>query len=227
MLERFTEQARAVLTRAEESAAKRTRPRGGRSPVMTVDLLYALCQADASSITARMLQAANISQARLDELRTGLPTEHAQENAEYSDISKQVLELSLREALSLGHNYIGTEHLLLALTRVVNSSSGTVLAQWGIDFDAMRSEIVRLAHAERAPVKEEKVKSAEEALAEAPSRNALAEKARRKIDEIRDPVVGGPHELRAGEDRAHAGAGRAHTHTPLRIHRRDRARDAR
>jgi ATP-dependent Clp protease ATP-binding subunit ClpC len=57
--------------------------------------------------------------------------------------SKKVLELSLREALQLGHNYIGTEHLLLGLVRENESGAAQVLVGRGADLDRVRQEVVR------------------------------------------------------------------------------------
>ena len=57
--------------------------------------------------------------------------------------NKKVLELSLREALQLGHNYIGTEHLLLGLVREAESGAARLLAARGADLNAVRQEVAR------------------------------------------------------------------------------------
>ncbi len=58
--------------------------------------------------------------------------------------AKKVLELSLREALQLGHNYIGTEHLLLGLIREGDGVAAQVLAKHGVDLERTRQEILHL-----------------------------------------------------------------------------------
>jgi ATP-dependent Clp protease ATP-binding subunit ClpC len=58
--------------------------------------------------------------------------------------AKKALELSLREATQLGHQYIGTEHLLLGLIREGDSVAGRVLTELGADLDGARQQVVRL-----------------------------------------------------------------------------------
>jgi ATP-dependent Clp protease ATP-binding subunit ClpC len=58
--------------------------------------------------------------------------------------AKKALELALREALALGHNYIGTEHIILALTRVDEGVAGQILAEQGVAYDDLRATTVRL-----------------------------------------------------------------------------------
>jgi ATP-dependent Clp protease ATP-binding subunit ClpA len=185
MFERFTERAREVIVVARETAEKRGRPRGGKSPVQTVDLLYALVHERLTdSLAHKILLTGNVTQTRMDGIRFGLPTEHdSDSNSHFSEEAQRTLELSLREALSLGNNYIGTEHILLALTRFGSTSAGRVLTEFSIDPDALRETIMREL---RPPVKkkaEPEVKSAEEALTETPNRTALATRVRGLLDE--------------------------------------------
>lgn len=58
--------------------------------------------------------------------------------------SRVVLDLSLREALSLGHNYIGTEHILLALVREEEGVAGRLLESLGLDRQKVRDEVLRV-----------------------------------------------------------------------------------
>lgn len=61
----------------------------------------------------------------------------------FTERAKKVCELSLREALSLGHNYVGTEHLLLGLIREGEGLAAKVLVTLGLDADTVRNEIIR------------------------------------------------------------------------------------
>lgn len=58
--------------------------------------------------------------------------------------AKKALELSLREAVHLGHQYVGTEHLLLGLIREADGNAGRVLSELGADLDGTRAEVVRI-----------------------------------------------------------------------------------
>lgn len=60
----------------------------------------------------------------------------------YTEKAKKVLELSLREALQLGHNYIGTEHLLMALTRDDETVAAQVLKRLGVELTAVRKAVI-------------------------------------------------------------------------------------
>ena len=64
--------------------------------------------------------------------------------------AKKVLELSLREALQLGHHYIGTEHILLGLIREGDGVAAQVLVGLGADLNRTRQQVIRLLHGTRA-----------------------------------------------------------------------------
>lgn len=68
-----------------------------------------------------------------------------------TEAAHKVLELSLREALSLGHNYIGTEHLLLALVRENKGLGARVLRDLGLDGEVIRHEVIRQLYGQRKP----------------------------------------------------------------------------
>jgi ATP-dependent Clp protease ATP-binding subunit ClpA len=63
--------------------------------------------------------------------------------------AKKVLELSLREALQLGHDYVGTEHILLGILREGKAVAAQVLAGFGVDYARAREQVVRLLNGER------------------------------------------------------------------------------
>jgi hypothetical protein len=66
--------------------------------------------------------------------------------------AKKVLELSLREALQLGHNYIGTEHILLGLLREGEGVAAAVLTEMGVEFSAARAKVLELLEGYSAPL---------------------------------------------------------------------------
>ena len=141
MFERFTDRARNAVRVAQEEAR-----RLGHASVGTEHLLLGLL-AEPDGIGARALAALGLS---LDGLgaeveRTvgrgeGAPAGHIP----FQPRSKKVLELSLREALQLGHNYIGTEHIVLGLVREGQGVAAQVLVGQGADLPAVRQEVVRL-----------------------------------------------------------------------------------
>ena|GEM_PF-1161680 len=141
MFERFTDKARQAVVLAQEEAR-----RLGHPEVRTDHLLLGLLAVDGESAATRALTGLGIP---LDDLRRqveerigrgeGAPSGHLP----FAPQNKKVLELSLREALQLGHNYIGTEHLLLGLVREADSGAAQELAGRGADLDAVRQEIAR------------------------------------------------------------------------------------
>jgi hypothetical protein len=141
MFERFTDRARKVTVDAQAEAR-----RLGHGHIGTEHLLLGLL-GEPESVGTRALVALGLS---LDGLRAeveraagrgeGSPTGHIA----FTPRAKKVLELSLREALALGHNYIGTEHILLGLVREDEGIAAQVLAGHGADLDQARQEVVRL-----------------------------------------------------------------------------------
>jgi len=141
MFERFTDKAREAVVLAQEEAR-----RLGHPEVRTEHLLLGLLAGSGESAGTRTLSGLGIP---VDDLRgeveerigrgEGAPSGHLP----FASQNKKVLELSLREALQLGHNYIGTEHILLGLVREAESGAAQVLAGRGADLDAVRREVVR------------------------------------------------------------------------------------
>ena len=141
MFERFTDKARQAVVLAQEEARRLGHPEVG-----TEHLLLGLLAVYGDSAASRTLTGLGIP---LDGLRgeveervgrgEGAPSGHMP----FIPQSKKVLELSLREALQLGHNYIGTEHLLLGLVRENESGAAQVLVGRGADLDRVRQEVVR------------------------------------------------------------------------------------
>ena len=140
MFERFTERARNAVRLAQEEAR-----RLGHASVGPEHLLLGLL-GEPEGIGAKALVALGAFpdglRAEVEEMvgrGEGAPTGHVP----FTPRAKKVLELSLREALQLGHNYIGTEHILLGLIREEQGVAARVLAGRGVELPAVRQEVVR------------------------------------------------------------------------------------
>jgi ATP-dependent Clp protease ATP-binding subunit ClpC len=141
MFERFTERARqvVVLAQAEAKAFK-------HNYIGTEHLLLGLLREE-EGLAARVLESLDIE---LDEVRAqvvrivGEGDEVVAGQIPFTPRAKKILEWSLREALELGHNYIGTEHVLLGLMRENEGVAVEVLNGFAADAEKVRSEILRL-----------------------------------------------------------------------------------
>src|SRR5215218_739864 len=140
MFERFTERARKVVVLAQEEARH-----FNHNYIGTEHLLLGLLRED-EGVAAQALYSLNVA---LDEVReqvesiVGYGEEGTGAQAPFTPRSKKVLELALREALQLGHNYIGTEHILLGLVRESEGVAARVLSNLDVDPDKVRREVVR------------------------------------------------------------------------------------
>jgi ATP-dependent Clp protease ATP-binding subunit ClpC len=112
----------------------------------TEHLLLGLIQ-EGEGVAAKALESMNISleavRNQVEEIigrGSSAPTGHIP----FTPRAKKVLELSLREALQLGHNYIGTEHILLGLIREGEGVAAQVLTKLGADLDRVRNQVVQL-----------------------------------------------------------------------------------
>jgi len=142
MFGRFTDEARRVLALAQEEARTLNHSRIG-----TEHLLLGLVQ-EREGTAAEALESLGIS---LDAVRqqvekiTGLVRDvPAASHNQYTLRAKQALDLSLREALQLGHHHIGTEHILLGLLREGEGPAAQVLAELGADLTQVRQQVLRL-----------------------------------------------------------------------------------
>jgi ATP-dependent Clp protease ATP-binding subunit ClpC len=142
MFERFTDRARRVVVLAQEEARLLNHNYIGTEHV----LLGLLREAD--GVAAQTLEALGISlegvRVRVEEIigTGGGPSESG--HVPFTPRAKKVLEISLREALHLGHNYIGTEHLLLGLVREGEGVAAQVLVQMGAELSAVRRMVVNI-----------------------------------------------------------------------------------
>src|SRR3989449_3953345 len=141
MFERFTEPARRVVILAQEEA-KRLK----HSAVGTEHILLGIIR-EGEGVASKVLESLNISS---DRVRVEIETAIGRgERAPYEEVAvtpraKKVLELALDEARRLGHNYIGTEHLLLGLIREGEGVAARVLEAMGADLERVRAQVVYL-----------------------------------------------------------------------------------
>jgi ATP-dependent Clp protease ATP-binding subunit ClpC len=140
MFERFTDQARRAVVFAREEARRLE-----YNYIGTEHLLLGLCR-ETDGIAAKALRSLDVS---IDDVRTQVERLIGRGRSApigrfpFNPRAKTVLELSMREALQLGHNYIGTEHLLLGLVREAESGAARLLAARGADLNAVRQEVAR------------------------------------------------------------------------------------
>jgi len=141
MFERFTERARQVVVLAQEEARSLK-----HNYIGTEHLLLGLLRED-EGVAARVFEKLDIS---VEEVRAavvrivGSGEEVPQGQIPFTPRAKKVLELALREALSLGHNYIGTEHILLGLIREEEGVATRILIDLDAEPDKVRSEVMHL-----------------------------------------------------------------------------------
>jgi len=154
MFERFTDRARRVIVLAQEEA--RMLDHGW---IGTEHLLLGLLH-EGEGVAAKALESMGIGldamrQAVMDAIGRGEQPQPESGHIPFTPRSKKVLELSLRESRRLGHDYIGTEHILLALIREGDGVGAQVLVRAGVDFDRARRRVIELlsgARAESVPV---------------------------------------------------------------------------
>jgi ATP-dependent Clp protease ATP-binding subunit ClpC len=140
MFERFTEKAIKVIMLAQEEAR-----RLGHNFVGTEQILLGLI-GEGTGIGPKVLKAmgVNLKDARVEvEKIIGRGSGFVAVEIPFTPRAKRVLELSLEEARQLGHNYIGTEHLLLGLIREGEGVAARVLENLGVDLSKVRSQIIQ------------------------------------------------------------------------------------
>jgi len=141
MFERFTERARRVIILAQEEAK-----RLNHSAVGTEHILLGIIR-EGEGVASKVLESLNISPERVRaeiEGAIGRGERAPHEEVAFTPRAKKVLELALDEARRLGHNYIGTEHLLLGLIREGEGVAARVLEAMGADLDRVRAQVVYL-----------------------------------------------------------------------------------
>ncbi len=141
MFERFTHQARQVVVLSQEEA------RGLKhNYIGTEHLLLGLLR-EKDGLAARVLESLEITveRARAQVIRiVGQGDDVTSGQIPFTPRAKKILEFALREALSLGHNYIGTEHLLLGLANENEGVAVRILLDSDVDSEKIREEVIRM-----------------------------------------------------------------------------------
>ncbi len=144
MFQRFTDRSRRVVVLAQEEARML-----GHNSIGTEHLLLGLIH-EGEGVAAKALESLGISletvRQQVEEIighgEQAPPTGHIP----FTERAKKVLELSLREAIQLGHNYIGTEHILLGLIREGEGVAAQILVKLGADLSRVRRQVIQLLH---------------------------------------------------------------------------------
>jgi ATP-dependent Clp protease ATP-binding subunit ClpC len=140
LFERFTERARQVVVLAQDEARALK-----HNYIGTEHILLGLLREE-EGLAARVLESLDIT---VEEVRAqvarivGQGDEVTTGQIPFTPRAKKVLELALREALSLGHNYIGTEHILLGLVRENEGVAARILLDFDADAEMVRNEVIR------------------------------------------------------------------------------------
>ena len=140
MFERFTDRARRVVVLAQEARNL------DHNYIGSEHILLGLIR-EGDGVAARALAAMSISpddtRQRVEAI-IGRGQERMSGHIPFTPRAKKVLELSMRESKQLGHEYIGTEHILLGLIREGDGVAAQVLAVQGVDLNRARGEVIRL-----------------------------------------------------------------------------------
>src|SRR4051812_21051652 len=141
VFERFTDRARRVVVLAQEEARLLN-----HNYIGTEHILLGLIH-EGEGVAAKALESLGISleavRAQVEEI-IGHGGTAPSGHIPFTPRAKKVLELSLREALQLGHNYIGTEHILLGLIREGEGVAAQVLVKLGADLSRVRQQVIQL-----------------------------------------------------------------------------------
>ncbi len=141
LFEQFTERARQVVVLAQEEA-----PALKHNYIGTEHLLLGLLREE-EGLAARVLESLEVTVGRVrrEVMRiVGAGEEVTSGQIPFTPRAKKVLELALREALSLGHNYIGTEHILLGLAREDEGVAVRILLDFDADADKIRNHVIAM-----------------------------------------------------------------------------------
>ena len=188
MFERFTDRARRVVVLAQNEARMLNHNYIGTEHIL-LGLLH-----EGEGVAAKALESLGIS---LDAVRQqveeiiGQGQQAPSGHIPFTPRAKKVLELSLRESLQLGHNYIGTEHILLGLIREGDGVAAQVLVRLGADLNRVRQQVIQLLHGHQGkePVS---ALSAERELRLLPAVQARLEEVEQRLAAIEQRVGTGP-----------------------------------
>jgi ATP-dependent Clp protease ATP-binding subunit ClpC len=142
MFERFTDRARRVIVLAQEEARLLNHNYLGTEHIL-LGLIH-----EGEGVAAKALESMNISleavRAQVQDIIGEGQQSPSGSHIPFTPRAKRVLELTLREALQLGHNYIGTEHILLGLIREGEGVAAQVLIKLGAELSRVRQQVIEL-----------------------------------------------------------------------------------
>src|SRR6266567_3948432 len=194
MFERFTDRARRVVVLAQEEARMLN-----HNYIGTEHILLGLIH-EGEGVAARALESLGISleavRQQVEEI-IGQGQQAPSGHIPFTPRAKKVLELSLREALQLGHNYIGTEHILLGLIREGDGVAAQVLVKLGADLNRVRQQVIQLLHGYQG---KEPTSAASGSTEAAPSTSLVLDQFGRNLTQGAregklDPVIGREKEI--------------------------------
>ncbi len=199
MFERFTDRARRVLVLAQEEARLLN-----HNFIGTEHILLGLIH-EGEGVAAKALESLGISLEAVREKveeTIGPAGSSTTGSPPFTPRAKKVLELSLREALQLGHNYIGTEHMLLGLVREGEGVAAQVLVSLGADLSRVRQQVIQLLSGYQSGpggTKEQAPTGAPNP-ADTPSGSAVLDQFGRNLTQLArerklDPVIGREREI--------------------------------
>ncbi len=143
MRERFTDRARQVIVLAQEEARMLDHNYVGTEHIL-LGLLRESEGIAAKALTSRGISLDAVRQQVEEIIGRGSQPPSASGHIPFTPRAKKVLELSLREALQLGHDYIGTEHILLGLIREGDGVAAHILDESGVDLNQARQQVIGL-----------------------------------------------------------------------------------
>ena len=197
MFEHFTDRARRALLLAQEEARLLNHNFIGTEH-MLVGLIH-----EGEGVAAKALGSIGISLEAVREKveeRRGPAGMSTSASAPFTPRAKKVLDLSLREALQLGHSYIGTEHMLLGLIREGEGAGAQVLVSLGADLSQVRQQVIRLLSGHEATGPEKPAAGTTSKGPEVPAGSAVLDQFGRNLTQLArerklDPVIGREREI--------------------------------
>src|SRR4249919_1010590 len=197
MFERFTDRARRVVVLAQEEARMLS-----HNYIGTEHILLGLIH-EGEGVAAKALESLNISleavRQQVEEI-IGQGQQAPSGHIPFTPRAKKVLELSLREALQLGHSYIGTEHILLGLIREGEGVAAQVLQKLGADLNRVRQQVIQLLSGFQGKEQSGTQAATSGAPADTPSSSLVLDQFGRNLTQDAresklDPVIGREQEI--------------------------------
>jgi ATP-dependent Clp protease ATP-binding subunit ClpC len=197
LFERFTDRARRVLVLAQEEARLLN-----HNFIGTEHILLGLIH-EGEGVAAKALESLGISLEAVREKveeTIGPAGSSTTGSPPFTPRAKKVLELSLREALQLGHNYIGTEHMLLGLVREGEGVAAQVLVNLGADLSRVRQQVIQLLSGYQAGKEGAPAGAGGSSSQEAPTGSPVLDQFGRNLTQLArerklDPVIGRDREI--------------------------------